>query len=176
MPQILPLPGGSVVLPDYARPDLAFQQTFVIPLGSQNNFARYTVPANYIDIVVGAQLTMVTDATAGTRYAELFAQDANGLTLWDMPSNNGINPSGGGTTYWSAFVGAPWVAPLAFNNVMPVPALPVLPGSLIQMQMANSAGPSDRLSTHTITVIRVLSGPYQDAAAPPAILPTPVLA
>lgn len=177
MAQFLPLPGGTVLLPDYARADLAFSLSQTAASPGQNGGQIWKVPPGYLDVLFSVNTSMGTGATPGTRviYMEIRAPD--NTVLAQLPGGEGQPASTNADWFFSSSLATAISATGAGNGwifAAPLPLFLLYPSAYVNLwNLGAVSGDSGPLNP-SLTVLRVPQGP-ETTSATVAPVATPVL-
>lgn len=161
--------GTQVVLPDYARADLAFTWTYYVDAPAQHGDAVVTVTGSYIEVPIAASFRLATGGVAGNRLAYVGITDSNGNTI-SVISAAATQPAST-SQYYAANAGTPYpYAPTTNASVFGVPVIACLPEWQITLSAYGQVG-ADTLSQITLTVVRVPTGPSLSSTSLPLTVP-----
>lgn len=160
-------------LPSYARPDLAFTDTFTLPNSSGFPGFNLTVTGQYFEIVQSISFTMATDATVINRGPFLVLSDPNGNVMGRIPFPAIMTASQTvQATYSTAQVAT--TAPVVGVSVIAMPTWLLWPGA-VMVQTCGNGQPGDTVTGITITRVRIPTGPPSYSVLDTVSIPTPIL-
>lgn len=172
------LPNLPIVLPDYARPELAYTEPVLLALAGTGSSLTYAAAGPLIDVPLAIAATVVTSGTAGNRVFNLKVFDEDSNLLAQVVSPNAQPAS---TEY-------DYAASIQFANVFSSGAgtqcLPWPPVALLERwQLIVAYGPQQNGDVFkrppVLTLMRIPTGhvgPRRDEPERPVLLPTPLVA
>lgn len=172
MAQYLLISGTQVVLPDYARLDLAFP-VHIVP-GTQPNGTPYTYSAasGYVEIPLNLYVAFNTSAAVATRLVVLDVLNGNGTTVASYPAS--ITQTAGLAVNYTLTTGDPAAyAPTSTYAIINFPATVLDVGWQVRLSASNLDA-NDALRNVAITTMRIPTGPTRSTVSPPAAA-TPIL-
>lgn len=172
---LLPLPGGTVLLPPNARADLAFQTTNLGPYPGGTSGLVTVVDANYIQVLIALSFVYGTaDNTAGA--PEIFCRsvESSSIAAWTTAGSY-LQPEATDATYlFSTGVTSSFVDTAAFTTVVaPLPLLPMFGKQSVEIQFAGTPGHEPGVDNIAATIVYVPTGDID--AGYDTLVATPVL-
>jgi hypothetical protein len=181
--QYITVPGGTVVLPPNARPDLAFTVTQQVP-GAATFVVFWQASSSYYDIVTSLSFTFSTDGGAGDRLLKVSYGTTAAPMSGPVQAAGATQPAStvGQYVFTTGITAGTTNTTIANAQVfmVPLPLFVVTNTQTVAVTIVNEGG-SDSLTVGSVTVVRVPTGPSlaneQPAAAstPPPLLPTPIV-
>lgn len=152
--------GPGLALPNYARPDLAFQQVLTLgPAAGITPSLYYQVPGQYVGVLLLLYFVFRSDSGAGTRALSLSTTIENTGTAFVVP---GITLQPASTSYvytWATNLSSAY----NFNgkySLMPFPPIALAGGSSYTVtNVGNVNGAGDLFTTNTAVVLLIPTGP-----------------
>lgn len=155
----------GVVLPYYARPDLADTYMSVVAPLNPGFVSVHETQAGYIEITQTITFTYVTSAAAGNRSLGILSKDSANNVKWQVICNGTQPPS---TSYRYTFMldaGGSFVT--GIFGMAPLPFIEQLPDEQWSIAITNGDA-GDQQNGLTYIVHRIPTGPNDNTlAAPP---------
>ena len=166
--------GIALALPDYARLDLAWQESLTVgPASGSGPTVTYTVPGLYIDVLVSLTANYAAGGVSTTpRIPALQYLDANGNVFAQVTAIDAVDQGDGSTISFIAGLDNAYSTP-PFQTIG-CPVIPMLPTYQFQLTAFNSQ-PGDVWSQPDLAILHIPTGPPIDTSQPAIVLP-PILA
>lgn len=163
---------GGLILPQYARLDLAYEEATDYPAQPAGQGWSVKVPGDTIYIPVSIVVGFATSATVAARTVVLQVTDANAMSVFQIPAFTTQTQS---LTYAYSFVSSTSVAygPIGIYNLAPIPPLAAPPSYSFAITVSNEAA-GDQITLVNTVFIKVPTGPTLSSSI--ALTPTPLIA
>lgn len=166
MPPVSPYLPAGLLLPYYARADLAYQQTFYDGAITPGFVYAVEPEDGTVMVVPFLHATGTTSATVANRFLILQYVDASGATLWAIVSNLS-QPAN--TSFSFTGVSSPGISGGATNQVIIyMPPTVFMPGDKLYVTAANWQT-GDQFTGLNISKLLIPTGPEQPGAAVPPV-------
>lgn len=176
MAEYVQTPGGTVVLPDYTRPDMAFTETLAGVTPTILETTIYAAVGLYFDVVIDYTVQYRTGGSAGDRVPVLIVKDENKNAVAFAPPPAPIPASVIAFYNWNSAVSDSFAVVSATNNrymQVAFPLVALLPGWSLVME-PDGALAGDLFIMPNLTILHVPTGPPLASGAP-AVAATPIL-
>lgn len=148
----------ELVLPDYARPDLAtFERRDIPRLSGQISIAEMVPQSSMIEVLTSLRFTAATNAVVKTRNTIVQYLDGDGLEYFAVQGAHAMQAN---ETYIYLYSVASNYAldSTALYSTQGIPLLPILPGHKLIIGMTNGEA-TDSINFVRATVLRIPTGP-----------------